>query len=267
MTPYYEKSDHELRVFYTDNLNFPAHLHSHMELLYVLGGSTEVTIFNKTKEIKEGDFAIVFPNTIHSYATKPSEKPCRILIAICGLDLTGDFFKKVTSHHPINPFISSDKLHDNVIFAMLELEKERYGSRDPNTCRALVQLILARIIPLINLAKNNDIENYDLTYLIVNYVSEHFQEALTLTELANHLNVSKYYLSHVFSSKLNTSFNKYLNYIRLNYSLTLIQSTNYTLTRISIDSGFESQRTFNRAFKEIFHVSPSEYRVIANVIE
>jgi transcriptional regulator GlxA family with amidase domain len=99
-----------------------------------------------------------------------------------------------------------------------------------------------------------------LTHRIISYLSEHFQESLTLTELANHLNVSKYYLSRVFSAKLNTNFNKYLNYIRLNYALTLIQSTNYTLTRIRLDSGFESQRTFNRAFMELFHLSPGEYR-------
>jgi AraC-like DNA-binding protein len=260
MTPYYENTSDELRVFYADNLHFPAHLHSHMELLYVISGKIEVTIFNQTKELTDGDFAIVFPNSIHSYASNTSEKPCHILIAICGLNLTGEFFKKVTSYYPLHPFVSSDKLHDNVSFAMLELEKERHDGIDLKACSALIHLILARIIPIIDLAKNKDIEDYDLTHKIVSYVSEHFQEALTLTELASHLNVSKYYLSRVFSTKLNTSFNNYINYIRLNFALTLIQSTSYTLTRISIDSGFESQRTFNRAFKEVFHLSPSEYR-------
>ena len=267
LKPYYENLDNELKVFYADNISFPAHLHSHTELIYVISGTTEVTIFNQTKELKSGDFAIVFPNTLHSYVSKPTDEPCRIILAICGLNLTGEFFKKLTSYYPRNPFISSDNLHSNVGFAMSELEKEQNDKPDLFACSALVQLILSRVLPMINLTKNKDIENYDLTYKIVSYVSEHFQEPLTLTELERHLNLSKYYLSRVFSSKMNTSFNKYLNNIRLNYALTLIQSTDYTFTRISIDSGFESQRTFNRAFKEVFHLSPSEYRKQVNYSE
>jgi AraC-like DNA-binding protein len=265
MTPYYENTDVELRVFYSNNLSFPAHLHSQMELLYVISGTTSVTIFDQAKELTAGDFAIVFPNTVHSYASKNAEEPCRTLLAICGLNLTGEYFKKVTCFSPRKPFIPSEMLHENVTFAMLELEKERFEGLELNVCSSLIHLILARITPLIDLTKNKDIPSYDLTHQIISYVSEHFQETLTLSELASHLNVSKYYLSRVFSTKLDTSFNSYLNYIRLNYALTLIQSTSYTLTRISIDSGFESQRTFNRAFKEVFHLSPSEYRQRTNL--
>jgi AraC-like DNA-binding protein len=265
MTPYYEKSNDDLRVFNAVNLDFPAHLHSHMELIYVVSGTINVTISNKTKELNSGDFAIVFPNTLHSYASNTSESSCSILIAICSLNLTGDFFKKITSYYPTNPFISSDMLHENVPLAMLELEKERRGEINFNACSAFLHLILSRTTPLFDLVKNKETENYDLTYQIVTYVSEHFQEDLTLTELAAHLNINKYYLSRLFSTKLNTNFNKYLNYIRLNYALTLIQSSSYTLTRISIDSGFESQRTFNRAFREVFHLSPSEYRQRTNL--
>lgn len=266
MTPFYENDKGEFRAFYSENLNFPPHLHSQMELLYVLDGKIKVTVFNCEKELMKGDFAVIFPNTVHSYISE-EETPCQIILAICSLDLTGDFFKKLTSYYPTNPFVLKDKLHENVDFAMLELEKEHRNGQNPNACRALVLLILSRILPLIDLAKNKDIENYDLTYLIVSYVAEHFQEELTLTNLANHLNVSKYYLSRIFSSKLNTSFNQYINYIRANYALTLIQSTNYTLTRISVDSGFESQRTFNRTFKEIYHRTPSEYRQKTSALE
>ncbi|MDF2484036.1 MAG: DNA-binding protein AraC-type [Herbinix sp.] len=260
MTPFYENITNDLRVFYTEGLHFPAHLHSQMELLYVERGIIEVTIFNETRILSKGDFAVIFPNTIHSYDAKEEEEPSRSIISICSLELTGDFFKKLTSYCPTTPFITKEQLHPNVSSAMLELEKEGREGDNRNACRALVLLILSRVLPMVELAKNRDIENYDLTYHIVSYVAEHFQESMNLTELAKHLNVSKYYLSRTFSAKLNTSFNRYINYIRANYAQTLIQSTNYTLTRISVDSGFESQRTFNRAFKEIFGLAPSEYR-------
>lgn len=263
MIPYYETSENALRTFYNSNFSFPAHLHSNLELLYVTDGAIRVTIQNRTKLLAKGDFAIVFPNVIHSYETRPlntAAPASRVLIAVCGLNLTGDFLQKVTRYYPEDPFIPAAHLHENVLYAMEQLETERRSGQSLSACAALLQLILARTVPVMGLIKNNNMESYDLTYKIVTYVSEYFQEPLTLTDLAGHLNVSKYHLSRVFSSKLNTSFNKYLNYIRLNYAVTLIQSTDQTLTQIGIDSGFESQRTFNRAFREVFHLSPSEYR-------
>lgn len=262
MIPFYETSDNALRTFYTSNFNFPSHLHSSLELLYVISGTISVTIQKQTKQLEQGDFSIVFPNVIHSYDSQSDsmDNKSQVLIAICGLNLTGDFLKKVTRYYPLDPFIRSGHLHANVSYAMEQLDIERQNGLNLSACAALLQLILSRTIPDMKLLKNNDIESYDLTHRIVTYVSEYFQEPMTLADLAGHLNVSKYHLSRVFSSKLNTSFNKYLNYIRLNYAVTLIQSTDLSLTRIGIDSGFESQRTFNRAFREVYHMSPSEYR-------
>ena len=36
--------------------------------------------------------------------------------------------------------------------------------------------------------------------------------------------------------------------------------TAISITNICLDSGFESQRTFNRVFKERYKISPSDYR-------
>ncbi len=260
MQAFYENIKDEIRVFYSDDLQFPDHLHGQIELLYVESGAIEVEASGHSRILESGDFAVIFPNTVHSYGKMEGRLPGRSIVVICSLELTGEFFKRLTSYSPEKPFLTADQLHPNVSLAMLELEKECREGRNLNACRALVLLILSRILPVITLMKNRDISNYDLTYHIVSYVAEHFQEPLTLTKLAKHLNVSKFYLSRVFSAKLKTNFNQYLNHIRANYAQALIQSTNYTLTRISVDSGFESQRTFNRVFKEIFGVSPSEYR-------
>lgn len=266
MKLYYETTVQDLRVFYSNNMSFPTHLHSQIELLYVIQGTILVSIGDTSKLLSKGDFAIVFPNTAHSYESTGTDSDSRILLAICGLNLTGEYFKKITSYNSSDPFIAKDSLHPNVDYGMRELEQEYYGNKNFDTCRAFIQLILSRTLSVIPLQKNNDLKDYDLTYLIVKYIDEHFQEPLTLTELASQLNVSKYYLSRIFSSKLNTSFNKYINYIRTNYALTLLESTNYTLIRISTESGFESQRTFNRAFKEIYRYSPSEYRRQKNIL-
>ena len=53
---------------------------------------------------------------------------------------------------------------------------------------------------------------------------------------------------------------RYLNDARLNYACHRLENTSDSITNICLDSGFESQRTFNRVFKERYKISPSDYR-------
>ena len=82
----------------------------------------------------------------------------------------------------------------------------------------------------------------------------------SLEEMAKDLGVSKYVLSRLFSKTFHRNFNQYLNDARLNYACHRLENTSDSITNICLDSGFESQRTFNRVFKERYKISPSDYR-------
>ena len=56
------------------------------------------------------------------------------------------------------------------------------------------------------------------------------------------------------------NFNKYLNITRLEYVRYLLEYTEQTITEAYSNAGFGSQRTFNRAFRDHFHMTPKEYR-------
>ena len=57
-----------------------------------------------------------------------------------------------------------------------------------------------------------------------------------------------------------TSFNQYVNSLRVNLAQNLLRSTKKSVLDICYECGFDSQRTFNRAFKELCGASPSAYR-------
>ena len=78
--------------------------------------------------------------------------------------------------------------------------------------------------------------------------------------MAKDLGISKYALSRVFSSTFHTNFNQYLNEQRLNYVVSMLEDTDLPITDVCLEAGFQSQRTFNRAFKERYKKTPREYR-------
>ena len=64
-----------------------------------------------------------------------------------------------------------------------------------------------------------------------------------------------------FNKCVGNSFPRYLNNLRLEYSLGLLRSTaNYSIEGIALDSGFSCRQTYHRLFVERFGLTPTEYR-------
>ena len=114
----------------------------------------------------------------------------------------------------------------------------------------------------LNLVEKSNVGSNDLIYQTVSYISANFKKKFSLEEMAKDLGVSKYVLSRLFSKTFHRNFNQYLNDARLNYACHRLENTSDSITNICLDSGFESQRTFNRVFKERYKISPSDYRSI-----
>ena len=125
---------------------------------------------------------------------------------------------------------------------------------------AYIQIILARCIKKMNLIDKSSVGSDDLIYRTVAFVSANFRKPFSLEDMARELGVSKYVVSRIFSKTFHCNFNQYLNDARIGYAIGRLENTNDTITDIYLDSGFKSQRTFNRVFKERYKSSPSEYR-------
>ena len=80
-------------------------------------------------------------------------------------------------------------------------------------------------------------------------------------DAAKKLNTNTVYLSAAIRENTNQSFGDYINCLRLDYARLLLSDPNkkhMLISLIATDSGFKSLRTFNRAFKERFGITPGE---------
>ena len=115
-------------------------------------------------------------------------------------------------------------------------------------------------MPCFQMIEKSKIASGDLIYETVSYVARNFREELSLEKMARELGVSKYVLSRVFSGTFHRNFNKYVNEQRLEYVISQLECSDRSITEICMDAGFESQRTFNRAFREKYKMTPRQYR-------
>ncbi|MFT3703032.1 MAG: ABC transporter permease [Agriterribacter sp.] len=86
---------------------------------------------------------------------------------------------------------------------------------------------------------------------------------LSLTSLAEKLQLHSNELSRIINSGLKKSFNDFINEYRVLETARKIQDADFdhmTLLGIAFESGFNSKTTFNRIFKEMTGKSPTEYK-------
>jgi putative ABC transport system permease protein len=86
---------------------------------------------------------------------------------------------------------------------------------------------------------------------------------LTLTTLAAKLNIHPHDLSRIINVGMGKNFNDFINEFRVRETARKMRNPAFahlTLLGIAFESGFNSQRTFNRVFKEITGKTPVEYK-------
>lgn len=94
--------------------------------------------------------------------------------------------------------------------------------------------------------------------------SRYYQDAeLGLSSLAEKLDIPPHELSRIINTSLKKNFNDFINEYRVRDVIIKMQDVAYdriTLLGIAYESGFNSQRSFNRVFKEITGKTPAEYK-------
>jgi AraC-like DNA-binding protein len=88
------------------------------------------------------------------------------------------------------------------------------------------------------------------------------ESGLTLAELARRLNTVPNYLSQVINEKEGKNFFDYINTLRVEEFKKIAsgpEGKKYTLLGMAYDCGFNSKSSFNKYFRKVTGVSPSEY--------
>lgn len=92
------------------------------------------------------------------------------------------------------------------------------------------------------------------------YVEEHLNEDLTLSELAGIAGMSKYYFSRLFKQSEGIPPYEYVLERRVEVGKELLRDTDLSLVQIALKTGFSSQSHFGKIFRRQVGVTPAAYR-------
>ncbi len=276
---YMESRDFE--AFYYSDLHFlpPGdHTHNYYEFYLFLEGDMDLVIAGRPIPLHPGDMVVVPPGVAHHGQIHNFDIPYRRFVlwvskeyAASLLEETPDYIllmqQAATSGRYYYHFHESEfsAIQARMVRLLEELRSNRYG-RLAAVRLALNDLILYmnRVIyerehPLVS-------DTGDLMQELMLYIDGHLTEDLSLNALADHICLSKYYLSHYFKDNLGISIHQYIIKKRLQGCREAILA-GADITRTFDEYGFRDYSSFYRSFRKEYGMSPKEYQETCRIEE
>lgn len=237
------------------------HLHKELEVIYVRQGKSVAYADKNSYMLNEGDMFITFPNQVHYYRTIQRGE---YIVLIFSPDILYGISAEISKSIPdINCFSSSDDVEIRDIFDRIYASDGEYKNI---AISGYLNVIMSRILPRLRLQTVNA-ENNSAFYNIIDFCTHNFKDDITLDLVSEKLHLSKYYISRLINKRLKQNFNEYINNLRISEACNLLRETDAKIADISEDVGFGTIRSFNRAFKLVMGVSPTEYRSKNNALK
>lgn len=258
MIAFYENKNDALSGWEGHRLKFAAHLHHHLELVLFLEGKSVAFADTERCDLEPGDAFLTFPEQIHRYESHHKE---RYFVLIVDPDLMPELSSLLTGPLPESALLKGaarDPLVLEAARALIKMEKPQTVA-EKAVQKGLALTVFGSILARCRLssARANGPQAFRA---VVDYCTKNYQSELSLSVLERELHVSKYYVSHLFSERMQLSFNDYINSLRVAHACRYLSSDELPVTEICSLVGFSTLRTFNRAFQKQMNMTPSEYR-------
>jgi AraC-like DNA-binding protein len=101
-------------------------------------------------------------------------------------------------------------------------------------------------------------------HLARDYVAEHFRDDISIDDLANLANVSRYHFIRAFHTTFGMPPHAYINQVRLQHARKLLLAGR-NAGEAATESGFYDQSRLNRLFKRAYGVTPARYAHLARL--
>lgn len=94
----------------------------------------------------------------------------------------------------------------------------------------------------------------------IRFIHENYHKPLDLAMVSNHVSLNYAYFSNLFKKNIGKGFAEYLRDVRLDKARRLLSETDYKIVEVAAMVGYESYKSFTRAFRDVMDMQPTEYR-------
>lgn len=258
---------------YPENMPFCVtdHWHDEVEFVYVSSGSIQYKVEGQTLILHEGQGLFINSRKLH-VALADRNVPCEFICAIfhpmllCASKFIDQTFVEPIIHNDNLKYLIIENDSDwgkcalDIIEKMYELSLEERG-------HLLIEALFLQLWDYIYkhtvIPEAPQIKpNHHLSTLkdMISYIQQNFQEKISLEDISASGAVGKTMCTNLFNTYVNKTPIEFLRDYRIQQSIVLLKTTDYSVTEICYETGFSSASYYGECFRKVVGCSPLEYR-------
>lgn len=253
----------EYSLEFINNIAEPEQLRIDYELFFVLEGELTLTVDQTRMSLPRDGVFVVNAGQLRAYTADRQTLACRLTIPAAQL-------KRFASQPQLllwcNSLLDSRGDYDRLrqlLRQLLNAHLRRPEQPEPMAVSYFFELLdcLCRSF-LVRAGNDTGKENRDTMRHseIAAFLEENYDQHLSLNDLAEHLHLTYAYLSRYLKKTLGINFLDYVMQVRLRHAVEDLLYTNKPITRVAVDNGFISSSALNKAFRDAYSLTPTEYR-------
>lgn len=252
------------------------HYHPALELVYMVKSSGTRFIGDNISPFQPGELILVGENLPHSwqnddvYFEKDSGLVAEAMVVHFRKDFAGENFINLPEMHAIKAMI--ERAGQGILF------KGKVRAEAESRMKAIIEasgfdrmmLLLQFLKELADEPQSEVLSTRGFSLIfeqsgdkridtIYAFVMSQFKREINLEEVASMVNLNPTAFCRYFKKSTSKTFSRFLNEIRIGYACKLLLEKKLNISEISYDSGFNNLSNFNRQFKNIMGMSPTQY--------
>lgn len=248
------------------------HWHEEAEFTMITKGNCLYQIDLIDYEVEEGDLIFIPPLFLHSISENTQTEMASETY-VFHMNYLGGNSTDICSTQYLSPIMNQEmsmpylisKSHPAYsslrrIFDQISIQ---YKTEEQGYELLIKALLLQLIFCLLPYSKNNSSSalrvSSDKLKEVLYYIELHYAEPLSICELAKICYFSEYHFMRFFKKHMNMTCMEYINNLRLEKSVELLEQGNASILDVSLMVGFHNLSYFYRAFKKKYHMTPHTF--------
>lgn len=256
------------------------HWHEEFEIGFVTEGSVILGCGNRSYQLKCGDIFFINSNVLHSMHKNHTFRQAIFKSIAFHSSIIGGSINSIFYIKYILPILSNDNFkeyiittenssHQNILdtlsktWNLVYFEDSDYEIKIRNELSTLFCILnrLQQTAKETILPKTPNYLPEKRVQTLLDYIHTHFQEKITIEELAKTALISKTEVLRCFKAIMGLSPISYLNSYRLQRAAHMLMNTEKSIQEIADVCGFNDNSYFSKLFKKKYHVTPHDYRL------
>ena len=253
------------------------HFHPEIELIYIHKGRGTRFIGTDVHRFEPDELFLFGSNLAHMWRCDPeyflesSRQKAEVTIIYFRQDFLGDHFFKSPELKSIDSLLEKAKQGIKITGATKVKVKELMVWMPLAKGVEKITLLLSALEEIAHSKEKQYVNSVyhqfaidkteaDRVNTVFQYITSHYQQKITLAEIAAVANLSTKAFCRYFKSKTRKTFNMLLLEVRVAHACNLLMEKDMSVYEICYDCGFNNLSNFNRYFRKIMNKTPTEYK-------